>query len=236
MIKQLLTAFAFAVTTTATWADINTRCPEFTAHGAPVHQAAAQDQQLCRQNYAVIHVCSVKNPVAVMERVTPESVNGAARRRDNFREDPEVHAECRSRLSDYAGSGYDRGHLAPAANNTINAEIMSESFFLSNMIPQNANNNRGIWRILELQIRDHVRQTGETVYVISGAVFDNGHKTIGAGVGVPTRLYKVVINKQSSTVTAYLMPNSAIPVRDLPEYQVPVSEVEAATGLTFPLK
>lgn len=236
MIKQLLTAFAFVTATTVTWADINTQCPEFTAHGAPEYTAAAQDQQLCRQNYAVIHVCAVKNPVAVMERVTPAAVNGDARRRDNFREDPAVHAECRSRLPDYAGSGYDRGHLAPAANNTVSTEVMSESFYLSNMIPQNANNNRGIWRILELQIRDHVRSTGETVYVISGAVFDSEHSTIGNGVAVPTRLYKVITNSESGQVTAYLMPNAAIPARDLPNYQVTVAEVEQATGFRFPLK
>lgn len=236
MIKKTIIAVVLAVVSTAAAADINTQCPEFTAHGAPEYTAAPQDQQLCRQNYAVIHVCAVKNPVAVMERVTPESVNGPARRRDNFREDTEVHAECRGRLPDYAASGYDRGHLAPAANNTVSIEIMSESFLLSNMIPQNANNNRGIWRILEQQIRDHVRSTGQTVHVISGAIFDPGHSTIGNSVGVPTRLFKVIIRSDSDNVTAYLMPNAAIPVRDLPEYQVTVAEVEAATGLTIPLK
>jgi endonuclease G len=171
-----------------------------------------------------------------MERVTPAAVNGTARRQDNFREDPEVHEECRSRLSDYAGTGYDRGHLAPAANNTINAGVMSESFLLSNMIPQNANNNRGIWRMLELQIRDHVRNTGETVYVISGAVFDAQHPMIGNGVGVPSRLYKVIMYKNSGEVRAYLMPNAAIPVADLPKYRTTVEQVEQATGLKIPLK
>lgn len=231
--KKILIAFVLAAATTA-WADINAQCPEFTANGAPAYAAAPQDQQLCRQNYAVIHVCAVKNPVAVMERVTPESVNGPARRRDNFREDSQVHAECRSRLPDYTRAGYDRGHLAPAANNTINSDVMSESFLLSNMIPQNANNNRGIWRMLELQIRNHVRSTGQTVYVISGAVFDPGHDTIGNRVGVPTRLYKVIIGPDQ--VTAYLMPNAPIPARELANYQVTVADIEQATGLTIPLK
>jgi len=234
--KQLSIALALAFAATLAWANIDQQCPEFTAYGAPVHQAAPLDQQLCRQNYAVIHVCAVKNPVAVMERVTPEAVNGPARRRDNFREDPNVHEECRSRLPDYVGTGYDRGHLSPAAANTQTAEIMSESFLLSNMIPQNANNNRGIWRILELEIRDHVRRTGETVYVVSGAVFDTGHATIGDGVAVPTRLYKVIVYRQSGQVSAYLMPNTAISVRDLPQYKTTVAEVEQATGLRFPVE
>jgi endonuclease G, mitochondrial len=226
----------WAVMVSSALAAINERCPEFTAHGAPTYQAAPRDQQLCRQNYAVIHSCEHRNPRAVMERVTPAAVNGPAKRRDDFREDPEVHAECRSRLQDYAASGYDRGHMAPAAKSTQNDRVMSESFLLSNMIPQTPNNNRGIWRILELQVRDQVRNTGATLYVITGAIFDPGHKKIGSGVAVPTRLFKIVINRGTGEVTAYLMPNEAIAVADLPRYRTTVAAVESASGLRIPVK
>jgi len=236
MKKNLSIALALCLFASAASADVNKNCAEHTAFGAPTGEFALNTQQLCKLNYAVIHSCEKKNPIVVMEHVTVEDVNGPARRRDNFREDPEVKAECRSTLRDYAGSGLDRGHLAPAANNTQTAEIMSESFFLSNMIPQHANNNRGIWRILELQIRDHVRNTGEALHVKSGAVFDPGHDTIGNGVAVPTRLFKVIINRKTGEVTAYLMPNAAIPVADLPRYKTTVAEVEQATGLTIPVK
>jgi endonuclease G len=236
MKKNLSILLALCLFAAAAAADINTNCAEHTAFGAPTGAFAPNTQQLCKLNYAVIHSCEKKNPIVVMEHVTVEDVTGPARRRDNFREDPAVKAECRSTLVDYAGSGLDRGHLAPAANNTSTVEIMSESFFLSNMIPQNANNNRGIWRILELQIRDHVRSTGEALHVKSGAVFDPGHVTIGNGVAVPTRLFKVIINRKTGEVTAYLMPNAAIPVADLPRYKTTVAEVEQATGLTIPVK
>jgi endonuclease G len=218
------------------WADINKQCPEFTAYGAPTYKAAPQDQQLCRQNYAVIHSCEHRNPRVVMERVTPAAVSGPARRKDDFREDPQVHVQCRSTMSDYVGSGYDRGHMAPAANNTQNDRIMSESFFLSNMIPQVPNNNRGIWRILELQVRDSVRATGQDLYVISGAVYGQGHATIGNGVAVPTQLFKIIINKKTGTVTAFLMPNAAIPVADLPQYKTTLQAVEQASGMRFPVR
>ena len=236
MKKNLSIALALCLFAATAAADINKNCAEHTAFGAPTGKFAPNTQQLCKLNYAVIHSCEKKNPIVVMEHVTVEDVNGPARRRDNFREDPAVTAECRSTLRDYAGSGLDRGHLAPAANNTQTAEIMSESFFLSNMIPQNANNNRGIWRILELQIRDHVRNTGQALHVKSGAVYDPGHKTIGNGVAVPTRLFKVIINRETKEVTAYLMPNAAIPVADLPRYKTTVAEVEKATGLKIPLQ
>jgi endonuclease G len=218
------------------WADINRECPQFTAYGAPEAQWSATTQQLCKKNYAVIHSCTVKNPVAVMEHVSAEDVSGSAQRRDDFREDPAVRPECRSTLKDYAASGYDRGHLVPAANNTQSADIMSESFFLSNMVPQVPNHNRGIWRILELQVRDSVRATGQDLYVISGAVYGQGHATIGNGVAVPTQLFKIIINKKTGTVTAFLMPNAAIPVTDLPQYKTTLQAVEQASGMRFPVR
>ena len=217
-------------------AAINQQCPQHTAYGAPVHQNRPGDQELCKTNYAVIHSCQFKNPIAVMEHITPAAISGPAQRRDDFREDPAVSAQCRSRLQDYAGNPYDRGHMSAAAGNTQNDQIMSESFFLSNMVPQVPNNNRGIWRILEMQIRDQVVQSGQSLHVISGAIFAQGHITIGAGVAVPTHLYKVIINRQTGDITAYLLPNSALPVADLPKYKTTLQSVEQATGMRFPVK
>jgi len=218
------------------WANINQQCPQHTAYGAPTFQAQAGDQELCKTNYAVIHSCSKKNPVAVMEHITIQAISGPASRKDDFRADPAVHQQCRSQLQDYAGQPYDRGHMSAAAGNTQNDAVMSESFFLSNMVPQVPNNNRGIWRILEMQIRDQVKATGQSLYVISGAIFAPGHATIGQGVGVPTHLFKVIINKNSGNATAYLMPNAALPVADLPRYRTTVQAAEQATGMRFPVR
>ena len=235
--KKIFVTFALALTMMGSaLAAINQQCPQHTAYGAPVYHAQALDQELCKTNYAVIHSCDKKNPIAVMEHITPQAISGPATRKDDFREDPAVHAQCRSRLQDYAGQAYDRGHMSAAAGNTQNDTIMSESFFLSNMVPQVPNNNRGIWRILEMQIRDQVAQTGQSLHVISGAIFAPGHGTIGAGVGVPTHLYKVIINRNTGNATAYLMPNAPIPVADLPRYRTTVQAVEQATGMRFPVR
>ena len=215
------------------WADINSQCPQFTPAGAPQYQAQPGDQEICKQNYAVIHRCSVKAPVAVFEHVTPAAISGPAKRRNDFRADPAVAPQCQAQLSDYAGNPYDRGHMAAAANNTQNEQIMSESFFLSNMVPQVPNNNRGIWRQLEIWVRDWVKAGTGDFYVVSGAIYDRGYTTIGNGVGVPTRLYKVIYDKRSRQVMAYLMPNGPIPVKDLANYQTNLQAVEQATGMRF---
>ncbi len=217
-------------------AQIAQQCPQFLPNGPVAYQAQPGDQELCRTNYAVIHRCGVKAPVAVFEHLTIESMTGPAKRRDNFRPDPQVFPQCQATLADYAtvGRTHDRGHMAPAGNNTTNDQIMSESFLLSNMVAQVANNNRGIWKQLETWERDWASKGGD-FYIVSGGIFDPGHPVTGNGLGIPTRLYKVIYERNSRQVMAYLMPNAPLPVQDLPKYQVPLGVVEQATGMNFNL-
>jgi endonuclease G, mitochondrial len=218
-------------------AQIAQQCPQFVPMGVPQYQAQPGDQELCRTNYAVIHKCSVKAPIAVFEHLTIAAMTGPAKRKDNFRADPDVHEQCRATLADYAtvGKTHDRGHMAPAGNNTQNDQVMSESFFLSNMVAQVANNNRGIWKQLETWERDWASKGGD-FFIVSGGIFDPGHPVTGNGLGIPTRLYKLIYERNSGQTMAYLMPNAALPVKDLPKYQTTVQEVERATGMRFNLK
>jgi endonuclease G len=230
--KRLLAVLLFVPL--AVLAQINQQCPQFTVNGTPQYQAQPGDQELCKSNYAIIHRCGVKAPIAVFEHVRPEMINGVNKRRDDFRPDPQVFPHCQAQLSDFAGQPYDRGHMAPAGNFTHTAQAMSESFFLSNMVAQVPNNNRGIWKQLETWERFWVLKGGD-FYIISGGIFAPGYKTIGNGVGVPTHLYKIIIDKNTKIVTAYLMPNAPLPVEDLPKYQSTVTAVEQATGMKFNL-
>jgi len=232
--KKLL-AVLFLVSSSA-YAGISQQCSQFIA-AAPTYVAKPGDQELCHKNYAVIHSCAAKAPVAVFEHLTPAAIQGGFKRKDDFRPDPLVTPNCSATLADYAtvGSTHDRGHMAPAGNNTQSAEIMSESFFLSNMVPQVANNNRGIWKQAETYERQWALTPNTEFYIISGGIFDAGYKKTGNGLGIPTRLYKIVYEKKSKKVTAYLMPNAALPVADLPKYQVTVPVIEQATGIKFNL-
>lgn len=235
MKKFLLALIAFVPL--VAFAQINQQCPQFTVNGTPQYQAHPGDQELCKTNYAVIHRCDVKAPVAVFEHLTPAAMTGPSKRKDNFRPDPAVYPQCQAQLADYAtvGKTHDRGHMSPAGNNTQNDQIMSESFFLSNMVAQVANNNRGIWKQLETFERQWATQPGTDFYIISGGIYDQGHPVTGNGLGIPTRLYKIVIEKNSRKVEAWIMPNAPLPVADLPKYQTTMTAVEQATGMRFNL-
>lgn len=234
--KKLLLALLLA--STSAFAGIAQQCPELTVNGVPQYRAGAGDQEICHKNYAVIHSCAVKAPIAVFEHLSPEDMTGPAKRKDDFRPDPQVTPACSATLADYAtvGKTHDRGHMSPAGNNTQDPVIMSESFFLSNMEPQNANNNRGGWRLLETAERQWAMAPGTDFYIISGGIWDQGYQKVGSGLGIPTRLYKIIIEKNSKKVQAYLLPNGPItPATDWPKYQTTVTAVEQATGMKFNL-
>jgi len=216
------------------FAQINQQCPHFTFNGTPQYQARPGDQEICKTNYAIIHRCDVKAPVAVFEHLTKDKIVGGFKRQDDFRPDPQVSSQCQAQLKDYAGQPYDRGHMSPAGNNTQSVQVMSESFFLSNMVPQVPNNNRGIWKQLETWERNWAMAGGD-FYIISGGIYGINHKVIGNGVGVPDVLYKIIIEKNSKKVMAYMMPNSPLPVADLPKYQTTMTAIEQATGMKFNL-
>jgi endonuclease G len=235
--KRIIIGAFLALASITAFAGINQQCPQFTANGTPQYAAQPGDQEICHMNYAVIHRCSVKAPVAVFEHLTVAAMTGPAKRKDNFHPDANVTPACSASLADYAvvGKTHDRGHMAPAGNNTQTDAIMTESFNLSNMVPQVANNNRGIWKQLETFERQWAMAPGTDFYIISGGIYDQGHPVVGNGLGIPTRLYKIVIEKNSRKVEAWLMPNAPLPVQDLPKYQVPVAAVEQATGMRFNL-
>lgn len=235
--KKIILALCLLFSTAVSAGTINDQCPQLTVNGSPIYQPHQGDQEICHANYAVIHRCDVKAPIAVFEHLTSEDISGSAKRKDNFHADPFVSPQCSATLADYATVSkiYDRGHLSPAGNNTQNIDIMGESFDLSNMVAQVANNNRGIWKQLETKERDIISAPGTDYYIISGGIFDEGHKVTGNGLGIPTRLYKIIVEKNTMTIQAYLIPNEALPVADLPKYQVSLEEVEKATKINFNL-
>lgn len=118
-----------------------------------------------------------------------------ATRSDDFRPDTQISTGSAT-LADYKGSGYDRGHLSPAADFAFSQEAMSETFYMSNMSPQAGSFNRGIWKDLEAEVREWAKKFGR-VYVVSGPVLDESpenYATIGSNkVSVPKAYYKVLL-------------------------------------------
>lgn len=151
-------------------------------------------------------------------------------RPSNFRADPELARGDRAELADYKNSGYDRGHLSPAGDNKWNDEAMSESFLLSNISPQPAKFNRGLWSRLETLVRAWA--SGSALWVTTGPVLEGGLETIGDGaVAVPNYFYKVLARQDGSGAIALLLPNDAD--QSLASYAVSVDELENFTRLDF---
>lgn len=169
----------------------------------------------------------------VMYELTATEAQGAYSRTDDFRPDPAV-ATGSAELNDYKGSGYDRGHLAPAGDMAFSVTSMTESFYLSNMSPQEPSFNRGGWRSLEGLCRAWALEDGE-LYIVTGPVLSRTRGKIGvSGVSVPAYYYKIVfdIDEDGARSIAFLMPNTSIR-GDLQAYIVSVDSIEKLSGIDF---
>ena len=169
----------------------------------------------------------------VFYELTDKEISGLVKRKDQFRSDPNVKTGSAS-LSDYKGSGYDRGHLAPAADMRWSPTAMSESFFMSNMSPQNPSFNRGIWKKLENKVRDWVINN-QTIYVVTGGVLTDSLDAIGENqVSVPNHYYKVVLDYTKPVIRGigFILPNERSNL-SLMNFAVSIDSVEIFTGIDF---
>jgi len=156
------------------------------------------------------------------------------RRSDRFEEDPKVTTGSAT-WYDYRGSGYDRGHVVPAADRAFSREAMEETFLMSNISPQEHHFNGGIWRELEELTRNWAKRNGK-LYVVSGPVLNQkSNGRIGDnGVTVPAAFFKVLLDLSEPELKgiAFLLPNE-ISFAPLADYAVSIDSVEAYTGIDF---
>ncbi len=169
----------------------------------------------------------------VAYQLTQSETQGFIERTDNFRVDPMVKTGSAT-SADYQGSGYDRGHLAPAGDMGWSSLAMSESFYYSNMSPQVPAFNRGIWKRLEEQVRFWAVDN-DTVYVVTGPVLSGDLPKIGPSqVSVPRYYYKVLLDYSEPKVKGigFVMPNMGLKL-PLQNYAVSIDSVERLTGINF---
>ncbi|XP_029642964.1 endonuclease G, mitochondrial-like [Octopus sinensis] len=201
-------------------------------------------------NYVLSYDQRTRCPNWVFEHLTPESLKekNADRKSCNFEEDPSIHAYFRATDRDFSGSGYDRGHMAAAANNLQSWKNLQETFYYSNVAPQVGEGfNRGIWNKLEKYVRSVARKS-KNVYVCTGPLYlpraaPDGkvyikYEVIGKNhVAVPTHFFKVVLienNEGEYELLSFMLPNEAQTDDKLLKYfTIDIEKIERAAGLLF---
>ncbi|KAK6470850.1 endonuclease G [Huso huso] len=201
-----------------------------------------------RESYVLSYDPRNRTAQWVIEQLNIPNLTGESDRKcSEFKEDDSVHVYHRSTNWDYKGSGFDRGHLAAAANHKWNQKAMDETFYLSNTAPQNPHLNQKAWNGLEKYCRSLTRHY-QNVFVCTGPLYlprteADGkmyvkYQVIGKNnVAVPTHFFKVVIlEKRSGEVElrSYVMPNAPVDENTpLERFLVPVESIERASGLLF---
>lgn len=192
-----------------------------------------KDKIITHTGYTLLYNETHEQANWVAYQLTKEETNKLYDRTDKFIADPKVKTGTASE-KDYQGSGYDRGHLAPASDMGWSAATMAESFYYSNMSPQTPSFNRGIWKKLEELVRTWAIENG-TLYIVTGPVLTKGLQTIGPNnVSVPNYYYKVVLDYSEPDIKAigFILPNSASK-EPLANFAVTLDSVEKLTGIDF---
>lgn len=210
----LLVSVLFAIPLSACAATDFADCLQFFARSVPPEIAKnATDRALCYDSFAILHSGESKTPVYVAERLNHSSVAEAHEKRsNNFFADARIRSAERATLEDYKGSGFDRGHMAPAGD-MPNSTAMAQSFSLANMVPQAAIFNRGVWaKNVEAATRKYAFRASGNVFIITGPVYEPsiaGSPSIGPDhVRVPKYLFKLVYDEEKNRAWAYWLENS----------------------------
>jgi endonuclease G len=188
----------------------------------------ARTRELCYSGYAALHSGITRTPLWSAEHLTRERIEEARQtaRVNTFHPDPNLPESERAEISDYARSGFDRGHMAPSGD-MPDPQSQDESFSLANMIPQNPGNNRYLWEAIERAVRDLALRDGE-VYVVTGPIFAGANlQALKGRVLVPTQIFKAVYDPKRHGAAAYVVSNA-----EGSTYRVlSISELEQLAGI-----
>lgn len=210
-------------------------CPNFFVKSTPPRTSGIQyllPRAICFDSFAVMHSGRTKTPLYVAEKLNRETLMDARdeERTNRFYPEGRLPYADRAQLDDYRGSFMDRGHMAPAAD-MPNSQSMAQSFSLANIIPQASENNRGPWAEIEKSTRKYVMRARGDVYVITGPVFSQSSRYIGANkVMVPDFIYKLVYDINTNRAWAHWIANTNHAKISRP---ISYEELVSRTGIEF---
>lgn len=230
-LRELTEKAKSAVTNAGTSADVP---PSINQLEIPISTRKREEIILHRTAFTISYNNDYKTPNWVAWELTRAETEGTEGRKNKFEPDPNL-PEPRAEHSDYTHSGYDRGHMAPAADMKWNKKAMEESFYMSNICPQNRKLNRDDWGDLEEKCRNWAEKYGKA-YIVCGPIYDSkSPKRIGKHkIAVPERFFKAILIYEGKTPIAmgFLFENKAHH-QNLRNYLVSVDKIEEETGLDF---
>jgi len=191
-------------------------------------------QPICREAYLVAYDAPAKIPVYVAYTLLPQNALGCWPRTNAFVADKSVPNGATP--SDYAGTGYDKGHAAPDGDLSWSEIVEYESFLMTNMYPQHGSLNRGIWKLLETSVRGWAVQKNQSFTIFVGALYGAGNEKIGNGVVVPHGYYKIVINNATKEIAGWAFPHTKPYINlgnDLTKFRLPISQIQQQAGVQF---
>ena len=210
-IKAIVISFSVLFSLTA-WANDFRDCGQnFYKATAPDYinqNLLKQSVPLCFNGFATMYSGTSRTPLWSAEYLTRDRLSQAENipREDSFHPESRLPSSMRAQLSDYKGSGYDRGHLAPNGD-MANVNQQYDSFSLANIIPQSPENNRYLWRNIESVTRYLTKKHGE-VYVVTGVVFKGSKiSQLNNRVLIPTHVFKAVYIPSTGQAGVYYAPN-----------------------------
>lgn len=189
---------------------------------------------LKRSNYTISYNRNWNQPNWVAWELNKNETKGRNNRNEEFTADPDLAEAYQVESYDYSGSGYDRGHMCPAGDNHFDAKAMNESFYMSNICPQNHELNAGKWNDLEIACRKWANRY-QQLFIVCGPIIDkrNG-KRIGKEheIIVPEKFFKVILitSTQPARAIGYIFENNA---SEKPYKTYSVDEIETITGIDF---
>ena len=199
----------------------------------PVYTTPRAEQRIEHLGYTVSYNPDWRLPNWVAYELTADEVLGTYPRAQNFEIDPEVTGVCAD-PRDYSRSSYDRGHMAPAGDMKWSWQAMQESFYMTNICPQDRNLNSGDWNTLEERARGWATAF-EKLYIVCGPIVPDTPQTIGYNkVAVPDAFFKVLLcqNNGKWQAIGFLYDNVA-GHRPMSQYCKTIDEIEALTGIDF---
>ena len=199
---------------------------ETTKYELPKIQSTQPEKIVHHSGYSVSFNTDWLIPNWVAYELTAEEVQGVEPRGNSFTPDPQIWQSPST--DEYKNSGFDRGHMAPAADMKWSKQAMTESFYTSNICPQNQNLNKGDWKDLE----EHVRNMAtlyDHVFVVCGPIVSLKPNHIGYNqkIAVPDAFFKAILRRKDDTWSAlgFMMPNKA-GHKNLSSYAMSIEELE----------